>query len=267
MGFNENICILIWPLIIILPFLLTINDNYIKIFPSSWYVNSVPVNVQKGIWPSPLGLTLGILAVAVGQAIVLLFFIFRRNGLLGKTVLIQREDKKYDINEGLITHLAQPEGFLMLGLYLSCYWMFGLMPSSYYSFSGGIDIKHVVIQLLLQDCIQYLMHLIEHKAHPLLYQASHKPHHRFTNPRLFDAFNGSPGDTFLMILVPLIITSRIVNTNVWSYMTFGTLYANWLTLIHSEFAHPWDQMFRIFGIYNIIYHYTSIISIISQLYA
>ena len=50
------------------------------------------------------------------------------------------------------------------------------------------------------------MHVLEHKLDPRLYKASHKPHHRFTNPRLFDAFNGSPADTFLMILVPLLVT-------------------------------------------------------------
>lgn len=30
-----------------------------------------------------------------------------------------------------------------------------------------------------------------------------------------------------MILVPLVITARLVPANVWSYMTFGSLYANW----------------------------------------
>jgi alternative squalene epoxidase len=80
-----------------------------------------------------------------------------------------------------------------------------------------------------------------------LYSISHKPHHRFTNPRIFDAFNGSPTDTFLMILVPLYITANIVHCNVWSYMAFGSLYANWLTLIHSEYKHPWESMFKIIG--------------------
>ena len=77
---------------------------------------------------------------------------------------------------------------------------------------------------------------------------SHKPHHRFTNPRLFDAFNGSATDTFLMILVPLFLTSRLVHCNVWSYMAFGSLYANWLTLIHAEYSHPWDPLFRKLGL-------------------
>jgi lathosterol oxidase len=81
-----------------------------------------------------------------------------------------------------------------------------------------------------------------------LYASSHKPHHRFTNPRLFDAFNGSAADTFLMILLPLFLTAHIVDANVWSYMAFGSLYANWLTLIHSEYHHPWEPLFRRLGL-------------------
>ena len=79
------------------------------------------------------------------------------------------------------------------------------------------------------------------------YRKSHKPHHRFTNPKLFDAFNGSTADTVCMILVPLIATANLVHTNVWSYMAFGALYANWLCLIHSECPHPWDRAFNAIG--------------------
>ena len=121
------------------------------------------------------------------------------------------------------------------------------MPSSYYSFTGGINWLHVFAQLLLQDFLQSLMHIFEHKINPYFYRISHKPHHRFTNPRLFDAFNGSFLDTLLMILFPLAVTARIIPANVWSYMAFGSLYANWLTLIHSEFVHPWDYVFRKIG--------------------
>lgn len=60
---------------------------------------------------------------------------------------------------------------------------------------------------------------------------------------------GSAADTFLMILVPLFTTANLVRgANVWSYMAFGSLYANWLTLIHSEYAHPWDGAFRMLGL-------------------
>merc|ERR1711862_675688 len=91
------------------------------------------------------------------------------------------------------------------------------------------------------------MHCGEHRLSSWIYVYSHKPHHRFTNPRLFDAFDGSVPDTMCMIVIPLLVTARIVPANVWSYMTFGTLYANWLVLIHSEYVHPWDWLFRKLG--------------------
>merc|ERR1712146_735383 len=59
--------------------------------------------------------------------------------------------------------------------------------------------------------------------------------------------NGSETDTILMILVPLFVTAQLVHCNVWSYMAFGSLYANWLVLIHSEYAHPWDPIFQAIG--------------------
>lgn len=247
---------LVWPAIVALPLTLTAAgpSHYSQVFPIDWY-DAAPIDYwsRKGGWPLPLGLTLGILAVIVGQAFMLVYFCLRRAGALGALTSVQREGARpYELSEGLTTHLAQPEGFVMLGGYLVGTWMLGLMPASYYSFSGGIDWKHVLLQLLLQDLVQYCMHMAEHKVPPIttahtssllttlpcpqtyaaIYQMSHKPHHRFTNPRLFDAFNGSPTDTFLMILVPLAVTARLVPANVWSYMAFGSLYANWLTLIH-----------------------------------
>lgn len=150
--------------------------------------------------------------------------------------------------QALLEHLYQPSGFVMLGAYLSLYWMSNLMPASCYSFEGGIDWAKVGAQLLVQDVIQYSFHLAEHKISAEFYKISHKAHHRFTNPKLFDAFNATPTDTFFMVLVPLIITSRIVpGVNVWTYMAFGSIFGNWLCLIHSEVHHPWDSLFRSIG--------------------
>ena len=70
------------------------------------------------------------------------------------------------------------------------------------------------MQLLLQDGIQYLMHLVEHKLDPRLYKASHKPHHKFTNPRLFDAFNGSATGTNFTNLIPYVI--RVASFNIFN---------------------------------------------------
>lgn len=240
----------LWASIVSLPLVFTYNDLYSKVFPADYY-DTTPKDYwyNSDTYPSPVGLTLGILAVVVGQIFTLFYFYLWSQGYLGiSKVSIQKlGSPKYVLSTEMVHHLSQPEGFVMLGGYLIFTWMLGLMPASYYSFSGGINWFHVGIQLLLQDGIQYFMHMLEHRLHPLLYLKSHKPHHRFTNPKMFDAFNGSPADTFLMILVPLAITARLVPANVWSYMAFGSLYANWLTMIHSEYSHPWDPLFRSLG--------------------
>jgi sterol desaturase/sphingolipid hydroxylase (fatty acid hydroxylase superfamily) len=204
---------------------------------------------DDGAWPSPVGLSLGILAVLVGQVFVLLYHYVRKCMLRQEHLRVQLEKVSgYDFLEGLVTHASQPEGFVLLGLYLSGTWMFRLMPDSYYSFEGGVNWWHVAQQLLLQDALQTLMHLGEHRISAEIYKRTHKPHHKFLNPRLFDAFNGSTGDTVFMILIPLFITAQVVHCNVWSYMTFGTLFANYLVLIHSEYSHPWDPLARMLGI-------------------
>jgi hypothetical protein len=238
---------LVWPLIVALPLYMTCGAaRYESIFPSEWF-DTAPREIREG-YPSPLGLSLGLLAVAVGQIFVILYFSLRRAGNMGSLTSIQKEGPRaYDLMEGITTHLAQPEGFVMLGAYLIFYWMMDWMPSSYYSFSGGINWFHVLAQLLLTDFLQFVSHLLEHNISAAFYRLSHKPHHRFTNPRLFDAFDGSLADTFFMILVPLLLTSRVVHANVWSYMTFGTLYANWLVLVHAEYSHSWDGLFRAIG--------------------
>lgn len=240
----------VWSLIIIVPLFLTTHDHYKAIFPANWY-DAEATSYWKpwgtGVWPSPLGLSLGLLAVVVGQVFVLTYFVLWKQGRFGKLHPIQTVGAPaYDTTEAMGEHLSQPEGFVMLGGYLILTWMLGIMPASYYSLSGGISIKHVVMQLLIQDAIQTAMHYLEHLVADF-YKISHKPHHRFLNPKLFDAFNGSVLDTLCMILIPLAITAQVVPANVWSYMTFGSLYANWLTLIHSEYSHPWDPLFRHLG--------------------
>jgi hypothetical protein len=170
-----------------------------------------------------LGLVLGITAVAVGQIFVILFFYWyqtigcRKVSPNTNNPAVQvRGAPTYVFWEGLKTHLSQPEGFALLVTYLSTTWMLGLMPSSYYSFQGPIQWSKLFLCLALQDGIQYLMHIAEHRISPQFYISSHKPHHRFTNPKLFDAFNGSTADTLLMILIPLYITAHLVHCNVWT---------------------------------------------------
>jgi alternative squalene epoxidase len=245
--------VLVWPCMMALPLSLTISFSplhFTKLFPSEWYEYD---NGTDATYPKPLGLVLGITAVAVGQVFVWIFFYFYKFGYLSghvEPVSIQRKgSQSYRYWEGVQTHISQPEGFAVLAGYLTITWMLNLMPVSYYQFNtNGIQYAELMMCLVIQDGIQYVMHRLEHDLSPIIYQKSHKPHHRFLNPRLFDAFNGSLADTICMIVIPLYVTANIVRTtNVWTYMAFGSTYACWLTLIHSEYVFPWDPLFRKIG--------------------
>mmetsp|Transcript_31572 Transcript_31572/g.79489 ORF Transcript_31572/g.79489 Transcript_31572/m.79489 type:complete len:266 (+) Transcript_31572:129-926(+) len=207
----------------------------------------------QGGWPDPVGLCCGILSVICGQILVIAYHYWHVHSSYAKRIQKSKgqeppPDTRKTFWQDCLVHLAQPEGFVLLGCYLVGTWMFNLLPASYYSWEGGVNPLHVFLQLVSQDCIQTIMHMGEHKISPKLYQKSHKPHHRFLDPKMFDAFNGSVADTVCMILIPLYATALMVHCNVWSYMAFGTAYSSWLTLIHSEVTHPWDPLFRRLGL-------------------
>lgn len=220
--------LLFWSSVVSIPVILTYRDLYRTILPNP------PSN--------PVGLILGITSVMVGHSFTVMYFYlyFEKH----EVVPIQSKGfQKYIFRDALQKHIFQPEGFILLIGYLGFSWSGGFMPESYYSFDGGIQWVRVAHLLFAQDFIQFCIHYFEHKSH----LSSHQPHHRFMNPKIFDAFNGSPVDTVVMIIIPLIISSRLVSANIWSYITFGTIYANWLTLIHSEYSHPWDSVFKAIG--------------------
>ena len=198
-------------------------------------------------WPSPVGLTFGLLLTLLGQFVVVLYQ-YGRHQHPPTARPVQKGGRRYAFREALIAHVTQPGGLLMLLLYLTGTWMFDLLPCSYYASHTGVRPAYVFAQMLVQDLLQFVIHWMEHRAFPQLYKMCHKSHHRFTNPIWADAFNGSIGDTFIMILIPLFVTSHLIHANVWEYMVFGTLWSAWLVLIHSETVHPWDSMFRKLGL-------------------
>jgi len=249
----ELLSIGLWPLMLLLPLTLTFDFSsssssspssnpfhYSRIFPESF----LEPTTASG-YTHPLGLILGISAVAIGQFFCILY---QYSHYKIRPIIQKAKRPHYSFAEGVTTHLFQPEGFLVLGSYLTITWELNLLPPSYYRFDLPTNPLNVALCLVTVDFLQFLMHQIEHRASPYLYKLSHKPHHRFINPRYFDAFNGSLADTILMILIPLLGTANIVRgCSVWDYMCFGSLYANWLCLIHCEFTHVWDPVFRLLG--------------------
>ena len=207
-----------------------------------------PGTVRWGKWPSPFGLSLGILAALVAQVLVVCYHYARLRW--SATRRVQLQPRPYDFWEGVTSHLGNPGGIVMMVVYLCASWMFDVMPCSYYHFEGDVRLWMVFAQIMCQDLFMFLLHYFEHKGPlgPQFYKVSHKPHHRFVNPRLFDAFDGSVPDTFCMILVPLAVTAQLLPANVWEYMAFGASWSAWLCLIHSEVHNPWDGLFRRLGL-------------------
>jgi sterol desaturase/sphingolipid hydroxylase (fatty acid hydroxylase superfamily) len=217
-------------------------------------------------WPSPYGLFLGLVSVLVGQVVVFLYYYLRREVLHSSNFVqvfflsfffcFKNFSLRFQVKQqapqslwlDLAAHVSAPESFLLVFGYLSFVWMFRLLPNSYYDLSGSISLWQLLLQFLVTDLFTYCMHRLEH-AWPALYVRSHKPHHVWISPKMFNAFNGSVPDTISLILIPLFLTHQVCRSvNNWTFVAFGTLYATQFTLIHCEFHHPWDFIFKMMGI-------------------
>mmetsp|Transcript_13976 Transcript_13976/g.25622 ORF Transcript_13976/g.25622 Transcript_13976/m.25622 type:complete len:313 (+) Transcript_13976:233-1171(+) len=191
------------------------------------------------------GLYLGLGTVTFSQFVVILYHSLNLSQKSPKYIQ-QSTHEPYSFLSAVLKHLTNLEGFVLLTTYLSLYWTSQKMPTSYYTYSPSIPWPSVFLSLLTTDFLQYLLHRFEHVL-PSIYKKTHKPHHVYKSPNLFNAFSGSTGDTVLMILVPLFLTSRLIDMNVWGYMCFGSLYSTFLTVIHSEVEHCWDEVFKAWG--------------------
>jgi lathosterol oxidase len=202
--------------------------------------------VERG-WPDPTGLLLGLASVVAGQTVVVLYHFGRRYHGEPFVPLIQYKAPVYDFVDEVRGHVSRFESFFQVFCYLAGTWMLRLLPASYYDMGPDCNWLHVFLQLLVVDWWTYVCHVLEHRV-VWIYQNSHKPHHRWTNPKLFDAYSGSAADTLLLILVPLFLTHWCCPfVTCYSFVAFGTLYSADFFLIHSEYSHPWDGLFRTLG--------------------
>jgi alternative squalene epoxidase len=183
---------------------------------------------------------LGLLSVAIGQIIVILY-----------DFKIKSKKNNFDLkkyNNKIIKHISNYEGLLLLSLYLTVSWKFKLLPLSYYIFGNYIEYSKLVQCLLLQDLLQTVMHYFEHKIKFI--KIYHDLHHIHIIPTIYDSFDGSIQDTILMIIIPLHITAHSIQINTITYISFGTIYSMFLFLIHADYDHIWDKYLPLVGIMN-----------------
>jgi len=185
--------------------------------------------------------------VLLAQIVILAYYIVVRF-VIRPLSLQYKGPPASTIGRDLWAHVAAPESFLLVFAYLALTWMLRLNPASYYDVTAPLNWLHVLVQFLVVDFSIYWAHIAEH-AWPPYYQRSHKNHHVFLRPKLYNAFNGSITDTLTLILLPLFITLQVCRfVSTASFVAFGTLYASQFTLIHCEFEHPWDRFFRLLGV-------------------
>ena len=209
--------------------------------------------VSKG-WPNPKGLLQGLGGVVIGQVAVAMWYLYRRwrNKEAIYAAAYSPGAKRRPFLAALISHLSKPESFAMVFFYLVGVWMCGLLPLSYYDLTAELSWFNVFVQFFVIDFYIYVCHKMQHDIETL-YRATHRPHHYFVTPTLFDAFDGSIPDTFTLILIPLFATSHTlpllgVHVSHVDFAVFGCLYANQFQMIHCEYRQPWDWLFEMLSI-------------------
>jgi alternative squalene epoxidase len=206
--------------------------------------------VTRRGWPNPMGLLLGLTFVLIWHMMV--FFYYALRCQLNVDLLQYNPVSRRPFLEEFATHLTQPESIIMVFLYLTSVWMFEIQPASYYDAEAPVNWWNILVYFLVTDFFIYLNHAVSHYIKPL-YRVTHKPHHVYINPTMWNAFSGSIPDTTMLILIPLFITMKLVphvgvQMSNWDFAVFGALYANHFMLLHIEYRNPWDYLLSILSI-------------------
>ena len=129
---------------------------------------------------------------------------------------------------GLYSLFVLP-GLLLAGCVLAAYAYFDLLPSTMWT-HGRPSFYDCLQMAIIQDGIQFCLHMLEHRFH---FQ-SHRVHHRHVHPTSLDAFHTGTMDGLIQLVLPLWITLHVVEPNKTSAALFGTCYALWLQWIHAD---------------------------------
>tara|TARA_B100002052_G_scaffold270461_1_gene270656 strand:+ start:372 stop:947 length:576 start_codon:yes stop_codon:yes gene_type:complete len=131
-----------------------------------------------------------------------------------------------------------PSGLPLALVVLSACSYASLLPPSMEHAQGHVDLARFVALALVQDAVQFVLHLLEHR----LRLSSHATHHLRVRPSAGDAFKAAPLDALLQLLGPLLISLWAVRPSRETAIAFGAFYSLWLQHIHSDGA--WAQSLR-----------------------
>lgn len=95
---------------------------------------------------------------------------------------------------------------------------------------GLVSLYNLVCMAVLQDGIQFAIHVGEHRCH----LRSHNIHHKNVHPCSLNAFQTGWVDAIVQLIVPLGVTLWAIRPNKTTAGVFGAWYSLWLQWIHAD---------------------------------
>lgn len=140
-----------------------------------------------------------------------------------------------------VRSLCVVPGFGLAGCVLAVLGTFEALPAEM-QHHGIVSLFDLICMGVLQDGLQFFVHIGEHRSH----NTSHKIHHENVHPHSRDAFHTGWVDALTQLLVPLCVTLWSVRPNKTTAGAFGLLYALWLQWIHADDALSLKLRSRVF---------------------
>eukprot|EP00747_Dinoflagellata_sp_TGD_P090725 gnl/TRDRNA2_/TRDRNA2_164802_c1_seq2.p1 gnl/TRDRNA2_/TRDRNA2_164802_c1~~gnl/TRDRNA2_/TRDRNA2_164802_c1_seq2.p1 ORF type:complete len:300 (+),score=50.24 gnl/TRDRNA2_/TRDRNA2_164802_c1_seq2:73-972(+) len=161
-----------------------------------------------------------------------------------------------------IRAISRPEGISAVVGYMMIILVTGpilgivdMVPTAVKDLTPVLKPLVVAAYFLVFDLSMWMIHYCQHNI-PKLYYYTHSVHHTIHSPTIILALTGYLPDTCLLIIAPLHFTLCVVpKGNFFSIFVFAALSLWHLHMIHSEFEHGWDQMFRRLGLVNSMDHH------------
>ena len=120
-------------------------------------------------------------------------------------------------------------GLGFAGCLLGTFGALGFLPPEM-EHHGLVSFYHLIWMAVLQDGVQFVIHVWEHRCH----LRSHNRHHKNVHPCSLDAFHTGWIDAIVQLMAPLGVTLWAIRPNKTTAGVFGACYSLWLQWIHAD---------------------------------
>lgn len=182
------------------------------------------------------------------------FFMLGRNDVQ-KMRQLPQDVPKPEHRYNWSTALGRPEGISAVVAYIGMLIVLGpvtdvfdVVPYAIKDLTPTLKPLVLAAYFLVFDLLMWCIHFCQHYW-PWLYHHTHDQHHLIKSPTIVVALTGYLPDTCLLIILPFHLTQVLVPCgNFVTVFAFASLSLWHLHMIHSEFQHPWDPLFRRLGL-------------------